>query len=456
MIRRGPGGGTYTYRTVGASPTVMHVVIVTIDCGRADHFDGRSGLTPRLDEIRNEGTTFTAAFAQSQNTLSSHLSILTSNYLFQHGVYRNFVQCELPGHAVPLKLAEKGYDCAAFTGVHFLARALGDQFTPFDTRYPHEGEPIMGRLRRWLRRDDGSRLPAERSVGDGLSWLDGSTATDRFLWLHFFDTHMVYSASKELIDRHAPTERSERTCVEQIQEKGWFHSSYPALEQRVPLGHFPARYRASVAHVDQQLGVLVDGLRERGLWDETLLIVTADHGECLEGDHGLYCVHKKLYDTTVHVPLWIRFPGGAHAGVTVDGIVELVDVAPTIARVTGYEEPLYMGRDLGAIASGALPAREFAFAEHVDDLLRAMRDGEHVWVETLPDRVNRSGFPLDEGSFFRRDGSLAREGCEDSEARLEAAARELLSSRPEVAEAWGQRQPVTDKIARQLRRLGYL
>ena len=115
-----------------------------------------------------------------------------------------------------------------------------------------------------------------------------------------------------------------------------------------------------------------------------------------------------------------------------------------------------MGRDLGAIASGALPAREFAFAEHVDDLLRAMRDGEHVWVETLPDRVNRSGFPLDEGSFFRRDGSVAREGCEESEARLEAAARELLSSRPEVAEAWGQRQPVTEKIARQLRRLGYL
>ena len=184
--------------------------------------------------------------------------------------------------------------------------------------------------------------------------------------------------------------------------------------------------------------------------------MTADHGESLLGDHGLFCIHKKLFDTTVHVPLWIRFPGGEHAGTTVDALVELTDVAPTLAHAVGLSEPLYMGRDLGAIAAGEAPGREVAFSEHVDDLLRAVRDDEHVWVERVPERVNRSGFPMDEGTFFRRDGSSAAPGAEARVPALEAAARELMASRPEVAGAWGRNEAVDDHIAAQLRQLGYL
>ena len=434
----------------------MHVVLVTIDCGRADHFDGRSGLTPCLDSIRAEGATFTQAIAQSQNTLSSHLSLLTSNYLFQHGVYRNFVQCALPEHAIPFRLAERGFDCAAFTGVHFLARALADQFCPFDERFPYAGMPLAQRLRWALSRSDGSRLPFEQSVGDALGWLDASPVPDRFLWLHAFDAHMVYAAPKEHLRAHVPRGRSARPCVEEVEQRGWFHSGYPALRKHVPLGHFPARYRASVAHIDAQLGRLIEGLRTRDLWDETLLIVTADHGECLEGEHGVYCAHKKLFDTTVHVPLWIRFPGGAHAGKVVEGLVELTDVAPTVAAAAGYAEPLYMGRDLAPIAAGEAPARTCAFSEHVDDLLRSMRDDQHVWVETLPDRVNRSGIAFEEGTFFERNGGPAAVGSEASAQRLEEEARALLSSRPEVAAAWGEREAVDEQIAKQLRNLGYL
>lgn len=114
-----------------------------------------------------------------------------------------------------------------------------------------------------------------------------------------------------------------------------------------------------------------------------------------------------------------------------------------------------MGRDLTPIAAGDAPAREHAFAEHVDDLMRAMRDDQHLWVETLPDRVNRTGFPMDTGSFFRRDGTPADAGAEAA-ATLEAAARALLRSRPEVAATWGQGEAVDDHIAKQLRRLGYV
>ena len=77
----------------------MLAILITLDCVRADVLDENSGLTPCLDALAPEWTTFTQAFAQSQNTLSSHLSMLTSNYLFQHGVYSNFSQKALPEHA---------------------------------------------------------------------------------------------------------------------------------------------------------------------------------------------------------------------------------------------------------------------------------------------------------------------------------------------------------------------
>ena len=136
--------------------------------------------------------------------------------------------------------------------------------------------------------------------------------------------------------------------------------------------------------------------------------------------------------------------------------MELTDVAPTVAAAAGYAEPLYMGRDLAPIAAGEAPARTCAFSEHVDDLLRSMRDDQHVWVETLPDRVNRSGIAFEEGTFFERNGGPAAAGSGASAQRLEEEARALLSSRPEVAAAWGEREAVDEQIAKQLRNLGYL
>lgn len=431
----------------------MLILLITLDCVRADHLEG-AGLTPRLDALAPQWTTFTEAFAQSQNTLSSHLSLLTSNYLFQHGVYSNYVQKALPPHALPRWLSERGWECQAFTSVDFLARFLGDQVGAPD-RLLAEARGVRGRIleRMGLRR---RRVRAEKTLQRGLRWLSASSRRrDAFLWLHLFDAHMVYDAPEEFLRRHAPPAPASRPVREALREQGWFSPAFPEYDWKVRLEHFPARYRAAVAYLDHSLGHFFEALRSKGWWDDALVFLTADHGECLLGDHGVYCAHKKLFDTTVKVPLRVKFPGGRWAGERVEALVQHVDLAPTAARFAGFEEPMYMGRDLAGLLEGRHAGHAFAFAEHVDNFLRAARDRTHLWVERVPGVENKWNLALEEGNLFRRDGTPEAEGGEAG-PRLKRALDDLLSGRSEVRETWGEVREAEGEIAGRLKELGYM
>jgi len=433
----------------------MFVILITLDCVRADYLTGAKGHTPHLDALSEEGTVFTQAFAQSQNTLSSHFSMLTSNYLFQHGVYSNFQYKSLAPHALPRRLGDRGWNCRAFTSVDFLAAMLGNQVGAPDPRFI---DPDNRSLRARLAGLFKARMAkADQTLEKGLAWLSApKKQKNAFLWLHLFDTHMVYDAPRRFLKAHVPSDKSKRSCLDQIRERGWFCTDFPEYRQIVTPEHFPARYKAALAFQDDCLFKFVNALKSEGLWDEALVILTADHGECLLGDHGLYCMHKKLFDTTIHVPLWVRFPGGEHAGKKVDALVQHVDIAPTVAAFADFEEPLYMGKNLACIASGDDKGHPFAFSEHVDNFMRAVRDRDRIWMERVDGSENKWGIPLEEASFFLREGSPAPDGDSAHAARLRSAGSDLLASRPEVAEAWGNSTPAGEDMAKRLRQLGYL
>jgi arylsulfatase len=430
----------------------MLALLITLDCLRDDHVG--AGLTPRLDALGPEWTTFSQAFAQSQNTLSSHLTMLTSNYLFQHGVYSNYVRKELPGHALPRRLGERSWDCKALTSVDFLALLLGHQVGEPDARFPAGSDSSLGaRIRRKMH---GRRASAQKTLKAGLRWLSGSRAKDVFLWVHLFDAHMVYEAPAPLLERHVSHQKAGSSVREQLDRKGWFSPEFPEFTWHVPLEHFPQRYRAAVAHIDACLGEFFSVLKAKGWWDGALVAVTADHGECLMGDHGVYCAHKKLFDTTVKVPLRVKFPSGAHAGQAVDALVQHVDLAPTVAALAGFEEPLYMGRDLLKVAAGKDPGHPFAFSEHVDNFLRAARDKDLLYVEQVPGSTNKWGLQMEPGSLFNRDSTPASESRGPEAAKLKTALDDLLSSRPEVGAAWGAGGEAEAEVADRLKALGYM
>lgn len=434
----------------------MLAILITLDCVRADILEEGSGLTPNLDALAPEWTTFTQAFAQSQNTLSSHLSMLTSNYLFQHGVYSNFSQKVLPEHALTKRLHERGWDCRAFTSVDFLALLLGNQVGLPDPRFPpSEDRSIAARMARHF---FGRRSGAGMTLDRGMKWLKSAKRKkDAFLWMHCFDAHMAYEAPATFLKQHVRAAFSVPDTVRaQMADRGWFSPDFPEYQWKVPLEHFPQRYRAAVAYQDDCLGALVRALKKARLWDGALVMVTADHGECLMGDHGVYCAHKKLFDTTVRVPLRVKFPQGRFAGERVDALVQHVDLAPTVAALAGFEEPLYAGRDLAAVASGAGAGYETVFSEHVDNFMRAVRDDRWIYIERVPGAENKWGLAMEEGHLFLRDGTPAPEAEEVHGSRLRTAMEVVLSSGSEARSAWGGEQAADEETSKRLRELGYM
>jgi len=431
----------------------MKVILITLDCVRADHVGGE--LTPRLNALAPEFTTFTQAFSQSQNTLSSHLSMLTSNYLFQHGVYSNFVDKELPSHALTKRLAERGWRCRAFTSADFLARLLGNRIGSDDPRYATGGGG--GWKERLKLRRPVNRADSQSTLTLGLKWLEAQgDSDDVFLWMHLFDAHMVYEAPREFLGEQVRSGKGECPLSEAIKARGWFSPDFPEYRRRLRLEHFPERYRAAVAYEDAMLGDFIAKLKSGGLWNDVMLFITADHGECLLGDHEVYCAHKKLFDTTVHVPLLVKFPAGKHAGRRVDAIVQHIDIAPTITAAARFEEPLFMGKNLEKIASGEDEGHPFAFAEHVENFMRSARDDRFIYTEIVPGAKNRWSMKMEEGNLFNRDSSPADQGEEGEARRLKAALDRLIASRPEVSEAWGEERAADNATAARLRELGYL
>jgi arylsulfatase A-like enzyme len=122
-------------------------------------------------------------------------------------------------------------------------------------------------------------------------------------------------------------------------------------------------YKGSVSWLDKHVGEVVDRLRKNGLWENTLLIFTADHGESL-GEHGLWFLHGGLYEPTARIPLIIRVPGGPQ-GKTVQSVVPQVDIMPTILARLGLPTPKQArGKDLWPTLAGQTLSGGAALLEH--------------------------------------------------------------------------------------------
>jgi arylsulfatase A-like enzyme/Flp pilus assembly protein TadD len=272
------------------------VILITIDTLRADAlgFAGnRDVQTPFLDRIASESVVFTNAHAHNVVTLPSHINILTGLYPYQHGVRDNagYVLDPKFRTLAPL-LKERGYATGAFVGAFPLDARYGlpPGFDVYDDRYP-EG---AGKL--------DFKVP-ERSADEVLSlatkwWSE--QGGKRFLWIHLYDPHAPYAPPGEFASRYAS-----------------------------------APYHGEVAYVDsaleKHLGPLLKGDRE------TLLVITADHGEAL-GDHGELTHGLYAYESTLKIPLLVHDPRTAQARVE-NRPARHIDIAPTILERAGAAKP---------------------------------------------------------------------------------------------------------------------
>lgn len=284
-----------------APPTKPNVLLVTIDTLRADHLGSYGRViakTPVLDRLAGEGTRFANAISSAPITLPSHASMMTGLYPPAHGVRDNGAYA-LGQDAKTLaeRLKDQGYETHAFVSAIVLHRRymLNQGFDTYDDDLWGETDPKMFMIR---------ERQANKTIDKVLEWLTNWGRVDKakrvpfFSWVHLFDPHQPYRA--------------------------------PQWARAATL----TPYDAEIAFVDSQLKRLFDALRESGELDNTLVIVTADHGESL-GEHEEKTHAIFVYDATLHVPLIMRLPGVIPENNVYEGPVRHVDLVPTILDVLG-------------------------------------------------------------------------------------------------------------------------
>lgn len=348
-----------TRRGHGGRPNVL---VVLVDTLRADRIGAVGGAphvaTPAVSRLAASGVVFTHAHGAANWTKPSVATLLTGLHPWEHGVTTHAAVLPSRHRTMAELMREGGYATAGFIANGYIG-------------------PGFGFGRGWDELRTAAQGPASvRALGaDLLSWLD-RRPTDRpfFAYVHTVEPHSPYTPSERALRRLDP--EPYRGPIDFTREPRVLHriregELTPDARDRARL---VALYEAEVADHDVGLAWILDGLEARGLLDETLVVVTADHGEELF-DHGSVHHGPTLYQELLHVPLVMSGPGMAARGRRVTAPVGLVDVLPTVLEAAELAAPPELsGRSLWPVATGGADAPWPRLA------MAALRDQTHAVV----------------------------------------------------------------------------
>lgn len=372
------------------------VILISIDTLRADRLPayGHRGVsTPHLDAFRHDAILFTNAYSHVPLTLPSHVSMLTGLLPPEHGVRNNIgFRYDAAAHPpVTAALKAAGYATGAAVSAYVLRgnTGLAGAFDFYDDRIIVREGDALGNLQR----------RGDLTAAVALDWIASRRDRPFFFLLHLFEPHTPYE----------PT------------------------------------YDAEIVATDAILGRFFDSLKRSGVYDRAVVIVTSDHGEGL-GDHGEAEHGVFLYREAIHVPLMLKLPGGRMRGSTVDAPVGHIDIAPTVAALTGVKTPSSPRGIPLLAASGAPPRRIFSETLYPRihlgwSDLRSLADGEFHFIDA----------PRPE--LYAASDRDQRTNIIGDNRRLAAAMRKDLELFARDAPRIGQTDP---EEARKLAALGYL
>jgi len=420
-----------------------HVILISVDTLRADHlgcYGYRKDTTPRIDDFRGDAALFEEAIAHAPSTLPSHASIFTSLLPSHHGASVANSFGVAPG-AITLTeiLKAEGYATASFNG--------GIQLDPIYGL--DRGFDVYAAARPSVAIADLLVDPVDmfdHAVDEAMRWIETSRDDPFFLFLHTYELHHPYTPKPEILELFAADYDGSLPNDISVDLLKRINDGDVELAAG-DLGHIIATYDAELRSVDAAFGRLIDFLRDEGLYDNAIIVLTSDHGEEF-GEHGFVGWHSHtLYDELLRVPLIMKLPGSEYAGASAAYQVRGIDVAPTILEKLGLDAPSsFEGTSLLGPLAGSSNVPEHAVSRKdvlMTDDFASIRTRDWKWF-----RGRMFHLASDPEETTDVAGANLVTG-EELSAKLE----ELVATRPRPAP---HKVEPDEELLKQLRSLGYL
>lgn len=426
--------------------TGQPLILISIDCLRPDHvgaYGYQRETTPRIDVLASEATIFKTAVSTSSWTLTTHMSMLTGLNPSFHGVNRSRKLADTLPY-LPGLLSQNGYETIGVVSSAYLSHTFG-----YDRDFHNY---------RLLKRPR-----ASQTIDDALTRLRRTSHQNVFLFLHIIDAHWHYLPPEEFVERFGPRPDNVEALLEKVIDREP-PSGPEEIQQLINL------YDAEIAYVDNELGRLFDELEAMNLYDPSLIVITADHGEAFY-EHGFWQHSDTLYEEMTRVPLIVKWPAQRLTGVS-DAPVTIADIYPTLLEGAGIEANVPVARHLQGIVES--PDEDAASRDLVTEVTWeregsnymkvALRKGDVKYISSFRTRPNDN---LSVGEILKEElFDLAKDPGEQANLLQDpsvsvapyrqqilmylSTAREYLSTRQ------GQEVILDEETKERLKRLGYL
>ncbi|NWG12768.1 MAG: sulfatase-like hydrolase/transferase [Acidobacteria bacterium] len=363
-------------------PGPPNLVVITIDTLRADRlgcYGYRNIKTPRIDALASDGVLVENAYTPVPLTLPAHASLFTGTYPVFHGV-RDFTGDTLSEERATLAtmLRSAGYSTGAVVASAVLEARWGinQGFDFYSDSFPspttQNWQPIAERR-------------GDEVVRESLLWLERNSRAPFFLWVHLYDPHDPYTPP-------SPYDRQ--------------YATRP--------------YDGEVAYSDENLGRIIDALKARGLYDNSLIILLSDHGESL-GEHGEKTHGFFVYDSTLRIPMIFKLPGTAGPRARrIAGPVRIIDVIPTALSILGLSgkvrTPEVQGRNVHSALLGKASLSEVTsqaesmlpFYQFEWSPLLSIRKGRFKYIDApVPELYDTAADPGEMRNLYADQKALA-------------------------------------------------
>jgi len=362
----------------------MKIVFVVIDTLRADHlgcYGYHRKTSPRLDSVAEQGLLFERAYATDVPTQPSYTAMFTGQRGIQTGVVSHSHTEDLPDSTPYLSdiLAAHGYATGAVSTLFMMKKYFARGFNAYMN-------PVAGNRARL------QQIDADEINAAAIPWLEANHDGDFFLFLHYWDPHSLYKPPakyRRLFYKKGnpcdPKNRSLAVLDRQVVGpfvRGHLNRIRPNLTDAE---YVIAQYDGEIRYIDDGFGEILDALAKLGIEEETLLIITSDHGESMT-DHDIFFDHCDVYEVTIRMPLIIRWPKRIRGGRRVNALVQGIDIPATILDAARINAPaVFQGRSLLPLAQGKTDAGypEIFSNQGLWSAKRTISDGRWKFIKTI-------------------------------------------------------------------------